>query len=91
MNLIDRIKTYLKKKNEWVSSSVIYTLARQHGYTERAVKDALEAISHTPPFATWYISPTDTHAKLTSGTYYRWYDMPAKDLTRIVNSLEYFD
>ena len=65
--------------------------AQQTGYTREALRDALNTISHTPPYASWYVSPDDTKANRVSGTYYRNWDMTPDELARNQQRLDAFD
>lgn len=91
MNLLDRIKSYLTTKNEWVHTDQIYVLARQHGYQQDAIKRSLNTISHTPPFASYFSTGDDTKEPRARGTWYRWHNMTPAELTRNQQGLDAFD
>ena len=91
MNLIDRIKAYLQKQADWTHTDQIFVLAGRNGYTSKAVSSALNTISHTPPYASWYVSSGDTKANRVSGTYYRYWDMTPEELARNQQALDAFD
>ena len=91
MNLIARIKAYLEREGDWVSERLIGAQATNHGSTFDATTKALNTISHTPPYASWYVSPDDTKANRVSGTYYRYWDMTPDELARNQQALDAFD
>ena len=77
MNLKDRIKAYLEKKNDWIHVDDIYIKALQEGYTSEAIKRSLTSIASTPPYASISVYDDPNRA---SGMYYRWYAMTDKQM-----------
>jgi hypothetical protein len=91
MNLLEKIKSYLTKRADWVHVHEIYTKASQHGYTTEAIKNAIDTISHTPPFASWQVSSGDYRANKVSGTWLRRWDMSPEELERNMVALVEFE
>jgi hypothetical protein len=67
MTLSDRIISYLKHRNEWVTQEVLERLAQSHGYHSLAIKDALRKIQHLPNIGYFYDRG------------YHWYDVSREE------------
>ena len=88
MNLRQRIMRYLKNHaDEWVPVRKLHALAEREGYTYEAVEDALEAISHIPPYAV-RSTPKD---QPNPGRFYTFHTIDDDTLATIKRGNEYFD
>ena len=88
MNLRERIMRMLRNKHgTWVPVRVIHRAADVHGYTYEAVEDALEAISHIPPYGV-RSTPKD---QPNPGRFYTFHTIDDDTLATIKRGNEYFD
>jgi hypothetical protein len=81
---------YLKNHpDEWVSGRKLHALAANsdHGYTYETVEDALEAITHIPPYAI-RSTPKD---QPNPGRYYCFHTIDDETLETIKRGNDYFD
>lgn len=92
MNLRQRLLRYLRNHPDtWVSSQKLHALASKEGYLYEATEDALEAITHIPPYAFRSVSKDDTRRDVTPGRYYCYHTIDSDTLESIKRGNAYFD
>jgi hypothetical protein len=92
MNLRERIQRFLRHNpDKWVSAKVLYATTRKYGYTHEATQEALEAITHIPPYAVKIVDEKDTKRTLLPGTYYCFHTIDYETLDTIKRGNAYFD
>lgn len=91
MTLTERIVRYLSLHDGWVSKSLVQQLSAQHGYSQSVISASCLELESLPRIGTLYVGSGDRYAKLPVGSYYRWYDIPERDLRYMAHASAFFE
>jgi hypothetical protein len=91
MKLIDRMRDYLKRQDDWVLIFELRKRAKQANYSDTHVNKAIQELHACVDVGVLQVSATDHNAKLPAGTYARLYEMSEEEKQQRREVLDFFE